>query len=86
MRSLSYWLNKTLESNMSQLGFITRIPGTLKLVTQVITQALQWDTWHRMAETTRYHLNVSRKCQQRYTYCMVLRNFFGGKHLRVRWW
>jgi hypothetical protein len=21
-----------------------------------------------------------------YTYCMVLRNFFGGKHLRVRWW
>jgi hypothetical protein len=21
-----------------------------------------------------------------YTYCMTLRNFFGGKHLRVRWW
>ena len=42
-------------ANLAKLGFITRIPGTLKLVTQVITQALQWDTWHRMAETTRYH-------------------------------
>jgi transposase len=42
-------------ANLSKLGFITRIPGTLKLVTQVITQALQEDTWHRMAETTRYH-------------------------------
>src|SRR5215510_4174297 len=42
-------------ANLSKLGFITRIPGTLKLVTQVITQALQWDTWHRLAETTRYH-------------------------------
>ena len=21
-----------------------------------------------------------------YTYCMILRNFFGGMHLRVRWW
>jgi transposase len=42
-------------ANRSKLGFITRIPGTLKLVTQVITQALQEDTWHRMAETTRSH-------------------------------
>jgi transposase len=42
-------------ANLAKLGFITRIPGTLKLVTQVITQALQWDTWHRMAETIRYH-------------------------------
>jgi transposase len=40
-------------ANLSKLGFITRIPGTLKLVTQVITQALQGDTGHRMAETTR---------------------------------
>jgi transposase len=40
-------------ANLSKLGFITRIPGTRKLVTQVITQALQWDTGHRMAETTR---------------------------------
>jgi transposase len=42
-------------ANLSKLGFITRIPGTLNLVTQVITQALQGDTWPRMAETTRYH-------------------------------
>jgi hypothetical protein len=27
-----------------------------------------------------------KKCRSIYTYCMVLRNFFGGKHLRVRWW
>jgi transposase len=42
-------------TNLSKLGFITRIPGTLKLVVQVIAQALQWDMWHRLDETTRYH-------------------------------
>jgi len=42
-------------ANLAKLGFITRIPGTLTLVTQVITQALQRDTWHRMTATTRYH-------------------------------
>ncbi len=42
-------------ANLAKLGFITRIPGTLKLVTQGITQALQEDTWHHMAETMRYH-------------------------------
>src|SRR5712691_3295835 len=31
-------------AHRAKLGFITRIPGTLKLVTQVIAQALQWDT------------------------------------------
>jgi transposase len=41
-------------ANLAQLGFITRIPGTLKLVTQVIGQALQWDTWCCLDETTRY--------------------------------
>ena len=41
-------------ATLAQLGFITRIPGTLKLVSQVITQALQWDRWHRLDETTRY--------------------------------
>ena len=35
-------------------GFITRIPGTRKLVSQVITQALQEDRWHRLDATTRY--------------------------------
>src|SRR5438105_11765639 len=41
-------------ANLKKLGFITRIPGTLKLVTQVIAQALTWDTWHRLDDTTRY--------------------------------
>jgi transposase len=41
-------------ATLAKLGFITRIPGTLKLVSQVITQALQGDRWHRLDETTRY--------------------------------
>jgi transposase len=35
------------------LGFITRIAHTRKLVSQVITQALRWDTWHRLDDATR---------------------------------
>jgi len=38
---------------LAKLGFITRIPGTLKLVSQVISQALQEDTWHELNDTTR---------------------------------
>jgi transposase len=41
-------------TNLATLGFITRIPGTLKLVSQVITQALKWDTWQCLDATTRY--------------------------------
>ena len=41
-------------ATLAKLGFITRIPGPLKLVSQGITQALQWDRWHRLDETTRY--------------------------------
>jgi transposase len=41
-------------ATLSKLGFITRMPGTLKLVSQVISQALQWDTWHELNATTRY--------------------------------
>src|SRR6267143_1829544 len=41
-------------ANLKKLGFITRVPGTLKLVTHVIAQALRWDTWQRLDETTRY--------------------------------
>ena len=41
-------------ATLKKLGFITRIPGTLKLVTQVIGQALARDTWHDLDETTRY--------------------------------
>src|SRR5438094_2485093 len=35
-------------ANLLALGFITRIPNTLNLVSQVITQALRWDTWQRL--------------------------------------
>lgn len=42
-------------ATLAKLGFITRMPATLKLVSQVIAQALQWDRWHRLDETTRYY-------------------------------
>jgi transposase len=42
-------------TSLAKLGFITRIPATLKLVSQVIGQALTWDLWQRLDETTRYH-------------------------------
>ncbi len=42
-------------THLKPLGFITRIPGTLKLVSQVIRQALREDTWQRVDDTTRYH-------------------------------
>jgi transposase len=35
------------------LGFLTRIPATLKVVAQVISQALPWDTWQSGAPPTR---------------------------------
>ena len=40
--------------HLAKLGFITRIPATLKLVSQVIGQALQGDTWQPYDDTTRY--------------------------------
>jgi transposase len=40
--------------HLNHLGFITRIPGTLKLVSQVISQALRWDAWQEIDATTRY--------------------------------
>jgi transposase len=46
--------NEANAANLQALGFITRIPHTLKLVSQVITQALPWDTWPRLDDTTRY--------------------------------
>jgi len=39
---------------LAQLGFITRIPGTIKLGSQVIIQALAEKRWPRLAATTRY--------------------------------
>jgi transposase len=41
-------------THLAKLGFITRIPATLKLVSQVITQALQGDTWQTFDSHTRY--------------------------------
>jgi len=46
--------NDANAANLQALGFITRIPHTLKLVSQVITQARPWDTWPRLDDTTRY--------------------------------
>lgn len=40
--------------NLQALGFITRIPNTLQVVSQVIRQALEMDTWQRLDEQTRY--------------------------------
>ena len=42
-------------ANLKKLGFITRIPNTLKLVAQVVTQALAGNTWQLLDATTRYH-------------------------------
>ena len=42
-------------ANLKALQFITRIPNTLKLVGQVIRQALEIDTWQRLDAQTRYH-------------------------------
>jgi transposase len=40
-------------THLRALGFITRLPNTIGPVSQVITQALTWDTWHPLDETTR---------------------------------
>lgn len=40
--------------HLAKLGFITRIPATLKVVSQVLDQALQWDTWQQLDVDTRY--------------------------------
>jgi transposase len=39
---------------LQTLGFITRIPHPLSSVSQVIAQALAWDTWQRLEDETRY--------------------------------
>jgi transposase len=39
--------------NLQTRSGITRIPHTLSSVSQVITQALAWDTWHRFDDETR---------------------------------
>ena len=41
-------------AHLAQLGFITRMPATLKVVSQVMSQALQQDTWEPVDDNTRY--------------------------------
>jgi transposase len=38
---------------LAKLGFITRVPATLKVVAQVLRQALQWDTGQPVDHNTR---------------------------------
>ena len=45
---------KTMPRNLKHCLFITRIPHTIKVVSQVITQALAIDTWHDVDEQRRY--------------------------------
>jgi transposase len=40
-------------AQLKQLGCITRMPGTLKLVSQVLSQALRWATWQPVDDATR---------------------------------
>jgi transposase len=40
-------------ATLAKLGFLTRLPGTRKLVSQVLTQALRGEPWQRLDETTR---------------------------------
>ena len=40
-------------ASLQRIGFITRIPHTLGVVAQVIRQALVWDTWPPVDDTTR---------------------------------
>jgi transposase len=40
--------------HLKHMGFITRIPHTLSVVSQVIRQALEWDTWHPVDDNRRY--------------------------------
>jgi transposase len=46
--------HKDNAEHLKALPFITRIPNTLKVVSQVITQALAIDTWHDVDAQTRY--------------------------------
>jgi transposase len=40
--------------NLQALGCMTRIPNTISVVSQVIMQALTWESWHWLDETTCY--------------------------------
>jgi transposase len=42
-------------ATLAKLGLITRIPRTIKLVSQVLTQVLKRELWQCRDATTRYH-------------------------------
>jgi transposase len=46
--------NEDNATHLTHLGCITRIPGTRKLVSHVISQALRGDAWQELDATTRY--------------------------------
>ncbi|HEX9868688.1 MAG TPA: IS1634 family transposase [Candidatus Tectomicrobia bacterium] len=41
--------------HLEHMGFITRLPNTLGVVSQVLRQALTWDTWHPVDDHLRDH-------------------------------
>jgi len=45
--------NEDKAATLQALGFLTRMPHTLKLVSQVSTPALRWDTWQPLEAGTR---------------------------------
>jgi transposase len=45
-------------ANLQGLSFITRMATTIGLVSDVIEQALTWDTWHAFDDITRYQTRV----------------------------
>src|SRR5499427_854082 len=47
--------SKDNAAQLKPLGFITRLPDTLTLVSQVIRPALREATWQALDDTTRYH-------------------------------
>jgi transposase len=47
--------SKDHAAHLKPLGFLTRIPDTLKLVSQVISQALRSTPWQALDDPTRYH-------------------------------
>ena len=41
-------------SSLKGIGFITRMPNTLGVASQVLRQALEWDTWQPVDDNLRY--------------------------------
>ena len=46
--------NEDKAAHLQALGFITRLPNTRNLVSQVLTQALRWAPWPPLEAGTHY--------------------------------